>query len=555
MILKPMYPGIAYSPPTELTKPLSATDTVIQVADASDNILPPAPNKAVIEHGSLRETISYGGKTDNSLTLVTRATAQGDTPRDWPAGAAVVRVYTAGDQQAFIDNINYLENTKASTNDLNTATAGIVPETAMNTAISAAVTGLASQEELDSEAAALTQNIAQRMAHAPVDGRVYGGIGPNWHALEGTEERAVITVSHPAQVTLAPGSYRIDNWDAFEVITIEHNGAQVNYFKGFSQSELYAMGENSMLYKFTFDPSTHTVAVEESALSGGTNPNILHNWDFRNPVNQRGLAVYVNDTATIAYTIDRWFARRGTLSVQPNFVRLTKSSAAMSPQILQRLEFSSLYAGMIATISVMINNQVFFNTITLPTSNSSGSTLVQLCDLLIAGAWRNTNGSIDVFISMADGALQNTSVDIQAVKFEMGTSSTLTNDPQMDFGKELAICQRFYEKSYSINIPPGSVSIAGRELARTNNQVLNHLEIFFPYRVAKRANPALSIFSIDGTPGAVSGMLNTVTTGVREDEPMYISASSSDRIGGVRINPTSGNYFAYSFQWVASVDL
>ena len=168
-----MYPGVAYSPPTKLTAPLPATATVIPVESANDNVLPPAPNKAVIEHDTHSETILYGGKTDSSLTFVTRATAQDDTLRDWPAGATVTRLYTADDQQAFIDNIKHLANTKAgvdevkmllsplvTTTQLEAAIADFASGACLEAAIADAVTGLATESALSESIAAATQKLA-----------------------------------------------------------------------------------------------------------------------------------------------------------------------------------------------------------------------------------------------------------------------------------------------------------------------------------------------------------------------------------------------------------
>ena len=487
MILKPMYPGIAYSPLTELTEPLSATDTVIRVVNASDDVFPPAPNTAVLEHGASRETISYGGKDTNSLTFVTRATAQGETPRDWPAGTIIARVYTAGDQQAFIDNIHHLDNTKVSVEDFTDATHEA--KEAMESAIATAVDGLASQNALESEINTLAQSITQRMPHAPQDGRVYGGVGPNWHALEGTEERAVITVSHTAQITQAQGVYHVDNWDDFEVITIEHNGAQANYFKGFSQNELYAVGTNGALMKFTFDPVLHTVAVDERTLSsGGTNPNILHNWDFRNPVNQRGQMRYMGSGAG-NYTVDRWRAIGSTGSLSINNGYIEYASSAANARIEQIIEFPSLYAGKTVTCSVYARNpsgipywvQLF------------GTNIIQIPP---DSAWDIYSTTITLPANITDIRFRiirfegttPASIDVKSAKIEIGNASTLANDPPVDFGRELAICQRFYERI-------ATVAITGL----TTTQAFSATGVLgiVPYLVEKRARPVVSFSRVE----------------------------------------------------------
>lgn len=49
-------------------------------------------------------------------------------------------------------------------------------------------------------------------------------------------------------------------------------------------------------------------------------PNLLDNWDFRNPINQRGLTNYTADANR--YSIDRWKLTSGTLVVGTGFITL-----------------------------------------------------------------------------------------------------------------------------------------------------------------------------------------------------------------------------------------
>jgi len=113
---------------------------------------------------------------------------------------------------------------------------------------------------------ALQESINSRMPHAPQDGRVFGGMGGNWFALEGTEERAVITVSAQADFTQDAGVILVENWDAFEIITVAYNGIQVFYDKSFSPQTLYAVGDDLMIYEFTFDPIAHTVQIAQKGV-------------------------------------------------------------------------------------------------------------------------------------------------------------------------------------------------------------------------------------------------------------------------------------------------
>ncbi|MCL2665388.1 MAG: hypothetical protein FWE82_07235, partial [Defluviitaleaceae bacterium] len=65
--------------------------------------------------------------------------------------------------------------------------------------------------------------------------------------------------------------------------------------------------------------------------------NLLHNWDFRNPVNQRGLAEYASE----GYTVDRWrISGKGKIVIANDGVIFTNTeTAANMVEFLQFLEF------------------------------------------------------------------------------------------------------------------------------------------------------------------------------------------------------------------------
>ena len=61
--------------------------------------------------------------------------------------------------------------------------------------------------------------------------------------------------------------------------------------------------------------------MADNAAHGGIyRKNLLHNWDFRNPVNQRGFT----STTNAGYTIDRWqlVASGHTVEVVPDGIKL-----------------------------------------------------------------------------------------------------------------------------------------------------------------------------------------------------------------------------------------
>ncbi|WP_434750265.1 tail fiber protein [Paenibacillus amylolyticus] len=101
----PMYAAAVNSPSTELASDINATDTSIDVLDASK--LPAAPNLVTVGGDETAETILYTGKTGNTLTGCTRGFE--GTAKGWAAGSLAARNHTAYDYEAGRANIADLD--------------------------------------------------------------------------------------------------------------------------------------------------------------------------------------------------------------------------------------------------------------------------------------------------------------------------------------------------------------------------------------------------------------------------------------------------------------
>jgi hypothetical protein len=140
--------------------------------------------------------------------------------------------------------------------------------------------------------------------------------------------------------------------------------------------------------------------------------NLLDNWDFRNPVNQRA----VTDFTVGAYGIDRWKLVSGTASV-------TEHGIALNGTLRQIREFA---VGGAATASV---------------KTYSGSA---------TATYDDTTKQFDI---VSGGGT------ISCAKLELGSVATLENDPPADFAAELSKCQRYFERLEFQNIAPFNVAL------------------------------------------------------------------------------------------------
>ena len=162
--------------------------------------------------------------------------------------------------------------------------------------------------------------------------------------------------------------------------------------------------------------------------------NLLHNWYFLNPVNQRGVSGTISTTG---YFIDRWILTSGS-------VTLTSNGLTLNGTITQILEYAvgtdvtsstTMYSG---TATAAYNNSTKTFTIT-----SSGGT-------------------------------------IQAAKLEKGTVSTLPNDAPPDFGQQLRFCQRY------------QIKLGGTYRYRAVQSVANVVDFPISTPVPLRINPVFS---------------------------------------------------------------
>ena len=126
--------------------------------------------------------------------------------------------------------------------------------------------------------------------------------------------------------------------------------------------------------------------------------NLLHNWYFPNPVNQRGVSGTIT---TAGYFIDRWKLKSGSVTIG-------SAGLTLNGTIIQISEYPW---GTKVTASV----RMVSGTATITYDNTTKTTTV------------TSSGGV-----------------IEAVKLEYGSVSTLANDAPADYGEQLALCQRFF---------------------------------------------------------------------------------------------------------------
>jgi hypothetical protein len=176
------------------------------------------------------------------------------------------------------------------------------------------------------------------------------------------------------------------------------------------------------------------------------NENLLINWDFRNPVNQRGQPSY---TAT-GYTIDRWklINDSGTMTagVSSGYITLQKTSSGATFFVYMFDPAQIPYLrGKTVTYSVLYDSgTIVSKTVAIPASGAIDTDELDIGNSFyvdLMGDASNTYLWLRIYnLTTTD------SVSRSAIKLEFGSVSTLANDAPADYGGELRKCRYCFRK-------------------------------------------------------------------------------------------------------------
>ena len=292
-------------------------------------------------------------------------------------------------------------------------------------------------------------------------------------------------------------------------------------------------------------PNTQGAAV---AVRGWSNPNLLDNWYFQDPVNQRGQTSYENTT----YTIDRWLATGNgqTVSLTDEGLKIAfKDNANEYCNISERFENYQQYAGKTFTASALIRNpdgnMVKLTVKPTPTGNGAGpwsSPDPPASDdwILITGTgvFSETPTGLS-FMLYTFNPKQETTVFVKAMKLELGSQQTLAHQDAAgnwvlndipNKVEETKKCQR-YQKVFSWGTRNFTAFYGFTTSATTAN-------LFLPVGVPLRITP--TILDTRGENWAITLNGNTII-------PEAIQTwFASDTMIGIRVKaeyPTGAHHF------------
>lgn len=281
------------------------------------------------------------------------------------------------------------------------------------------------------------------------------------------------------------------------------------------------------------------------AVQGWSNPNLLDNWSFSDPINQRGQTEYYSR----GYTIDRWKVNGASdtgLSVQltSDGIVFKKSVADTYGSFCQKLENPEWLTGKTVTFSMLAKGNtdpyllIYFN----GENSGIGTTSVPLTDDWNLYTITRTITRSDITAVQISVGYQKAdpvgSTIIRAAKFELGSEQTLAHrdeagnwvlsDPPPNKALELAKCQRYFVRLPLL--PYQSIGIA-QGFAGTRAR----LSLYLPQPM--RATP-----SLNAPPGDIFQLVESpASEATRPSAHLSTSATSlSNNILTLELNPQDG---------------
>lgn len=216
---------------------------------------------------------------------------------------------------------------------------------------------------------------------------------------------------------------------------------------------------------------------------GGVNPNLLDNWYFGRPVNQRGQTEY---TGNATYAIDRWWMQyETTLSIVDGGIKIGGKWDVQQ-------YFETTLPNATYTLSLLYKDRTGSDPLRLLIGNRTDGDLAQTESKDASGILSvtfSTDKSNKVNFGFT-GSTDNSAIII-AIKLELGDTQTLAHKENEkwvlneipDFGEQLRRCQRFYRRWTGADNKPLGVAV------RRESKLL---ELVFSLDTTMRVAPSLT---------------------------------------------------------------
>lgn len=282
------------------------------------------------------------------------------------------------------------------------------------------------------------------------------------------------------------------------------------------------------------------IATNASNIALLKNPNLLINGDFQ--VWQRGSSITCNNG--VHYTADRWLMWNGaTNTTIANGSWNMSWTCGGNDNLIQIVEMPTRNLGRSLTLSCLIMLPVG-KTISIHCAGATSGTVSDTGVVLVytgTGVWETIKLAIpasvnnkSLFMVQFSCGWSGISIGLTNVKLELGTIATPFESRL--YVEELALCQRYYEKSDVFNCGIGAYA--------------TEVSAMVNYKVTKRSASTLTIYDQSGNLNKVniygSGTNFSITSSVGDTKGILIIRCAG---GGLTIGQS------YVFTWIADSEI
>ena len=166
----------------------------------------------------------------------------------------------------------------------------------------------------------------------------------------------------------------------------------------------------------------------------------------------------------------------------------------------------------------------------------------------------STEVGFQLFWTPTGTAGADDSIYITGVQLEVGTQATTFTTAGGSYGAELALCQRYFEKSYDTNVVAGTVTLAGiqGQVGAQGAVTTGEIDNIGIFKVTKRAAPTMAYWDDQGN----SNRCNRVNIGIANNwnQTLFTNYTPNMQVFAV-YSPSGANAAGINFLWTASAEL
>jgi hypothetical protein len=167
-----------------------------------------------------------------------------------------------------------------------------------------------------------------------------------------------------------------------------------------------------------------------------------------------------------------------------------------------------------------------------------------------AGAWA---GSALLSATGATSVVGTNGATFYITGVQLEKGSTATSFDYRPYGTELALCQRYFEKSYDTGTAPTTITGSGAVYVTATSDSAGSFVVSVPFASVKRAVPTITFYNANS---GASGTWRYARSGVAETDysmtSLFVGARAFNCYGNIGANWTPAYEYGH---WIASAEL